>query len=200
MKKNEPINTASLIISLITLVIGVILTFNGSELIFKMIGYIISGLLLFTGVIKLIIAIVTGKKRNSIEFMSIFSSIGFIILGTMIAIYPSSIMITFSLIIGALALFIGVQRLILGLAVKTIDKRGSWFYIGESLLLVLLGVLVITQKFVNLIGVFLIIYSVCELAGYIYYKIQDNDYSEVLNKKVPKEMKEKEAKDAVIEE
>ena len=53
---------------------------------------------------------------------------------------------------------------------------------------------------INHIGIFLILYAISEIGGYIYYTSQKKDYSEVLNKEVPKEMKEKEAKEAVIEE
>jgi len=63
-----------------------------------------------------------------------------------------------------------------------------------------LGIVIITQKFTNLLGLFLIIYAISELVGYLFYVVQDKDYSEVLNKKVTKEMKESKAVDAIIEE
>jgi hypothetical protein len=46
----------------------------------------------------------------------------------------------------------------------------------------------------------MVIYAISELAGYVYYKSQNKDYSEVLNKKITKEMIETEAKDAIIDE
>ena len=70
----------------------------------------------------------------------------------------------------------------------------------ESSLIIILGLLILSQKLFSLLGLFLIIYSISELAGYIYYKSQDKDYSDVLNKKITKEMKESESKDAIIEE
>ena len=97
-------------------------------------------------------------------------------------------------------LFNGINRLILGLAVRTVDKEGSKIFTIVSVLMIVLGILILTGKFFNLIGIFLIVYAISEIFGYIYYISQKKDYSEVLNKEVPKEMKEKEAKDAVIEE
>jgi uncharacterized membrane protein HdeD (DUF308 family) len=97
-------------------------------------------------------------------------------------------------------LFNGIQRLILGFAVNKIDRNGSLFYIIESALIIVLGIIILTQKFTNLLGAFLIVYSISELAGYIYYTTQNKDYSEVLNKKITKEMKESEAKEAIIDE
>ncbi len=200
MNKKEPINKSSLIISIITLILGIILCFNDSGNIFTLIGYFVSGLLIVSGIIKLIMAMVANKKRQDSDYGSIFISILLIALGGSIAIFPKSIMITFSLCVGAIVIFIGIQRLVLGIAVNKIDRNGSVFYIIESILIILLGIIILTQRFINLLGAFLIIYAISELVGYIYYTSQNKDYSEVLNKKVTKEMKESEAKDAIIDE
>lgn len=200
VKKKEPINMSSLLISIVTLVIGILLCFNDSEGIFNLIGYIVSGLLLLIGTIRLIIYIVSSKKTHNTEISGIFSSIMLLVLGGFIYLYPSSIMVTVSLIIGALLMFNGIQRLILGVAVRKFDRTGFIFYLAESIIILLLGFVIITQKFINLMGIFLIVYSVAELSSYIFYTSQNKDYSEVLNKKVTKEMKEKEAQDAIIEE
>lgn len=200
MKKKDPINMSSLLISIITLVIGILLCFNDSEGIFNLIGYIVSGLLLFSGIIRLIIYIFISKKSHTTEISGIFSSIMLMLLGGFIYIYPSSIMVTVSLIIGALLIFNGIQRLILGVAVRTFDRSGFIFYLVESIIILLLGFVIITQKFINLMGIFLIVYSLAELSSYIFYTSKNKDYSDVLNKKITKEMKESEAKDAIIEE
>ena len=63
-----------------------------------------------------------------------------------------------------------------------------------------MGIIILTGKLFNLIGYLLIIYAISEIIGYIYYISQKKDYSSVLNKEVPKEMKEKKAKEAVIED
>ena len=120
--------------------------------------------------------------------------------GLFIMFRPSLVMTIISICIGVIIAFLGIQRLILGLTVRSVDSNGSKFYIIESILMIILGVIILSQQLLNLLGLFLIIYSVFELSGYIYYKSQNKDYSEVLNKKVTKEMKEKEATDAVIEE
>lgn len=200
MKTREPINISSLFISIITLVIGILLCFNDSQGIFNLIGYFVSGLLIFIGAIRLIIYIVSSKKNHSKEISGILTSL--LLIGTGIFVYfnPSLIMTTISLIIGALLLLNGIQRLILGVAIRKYDRTGFIFYMVESIIILLLGIVIITQKFINLMGVFLIVYSVAELSSYIFYTSQNKDYSEVLNKKVTKEMKEKEATDAIIEE
>lgn len=199
MVKKEP-NTVSLVISIITLIIGIILCFNDSSSIFAIIGYFVSGLLITSGIIKLIITHITNKRLSEINYSGILSSVALLALGVVVALFPQSIMITISLCIGSLIIFSGIQRLILGVIVKKIDSKGSLFYTLESILIIILGIIILTQRFTNLLGVFLIIYSISELVGYIFYVVQDKDYSEVLNKKITKEMKESKAVDAIIEE
>lgn len=198
-KKKEPINLSSLLISIVILIIGVFLCFNGGDVVFKIIGYMISGLLLLFGIIK-IIAYAISKRKNANEFSDLMSGVFLIMFGIIIAMFPKSIPITISLIVGALVLFTGINRLILGLAVRRIDEQGSLVFILVSIFMIVLGFIIITQQFFEFFGVFLIIYSISEIFGYIYYTSQNKDYSEVLNKKVTKEIKEKESKEAVIDE
>ena len=56
-KKKEPINFTSLIISLVALVLGILLLFNGDEDFFNLLRYIISGALLITGFFKFLVYI-----------------------------------------------------------------------------------------------------------------------------------------------
>lgn len=198
-KKKEPINLSSLLISIVILIIGVFLCFNGGDVVFKIIGYMISGLLLLFGIIK-IIAYILSKRKNVNEFSDLMSGVFLIMFGIIIAMFPKSIPITISLIVGALVLFTGINRLILGLAVRRIDEQGSLVFVLVSIFMIVLGFIIITQQFFEFFGVFLIIYSISEIFGYIYYTSQNKDYSEVLNKKVTKEIKEKESKEAVIDE
>ncbi len=198
MSKKEPISIVSLAVSLLSLVIGILLCFNG-DTIYDIIGYGVSGILLLTGFVKFILFL-TGRKKGSATFGDCMSAILYMGFGAIIACFPKSITITISIVLGALILFSGINRLILGLAVRAIDEKGSKIFLGVSILMILLGIVILTQKFINLLGIFIIVYAISEIMGYIYYTTQNKDYSEVLNKKVPKEIKEKEAKEAVIEE
>lgn len=145
-------------------------------------------------------SISANKKLNHPEYGSIITSVLLIAMGIGIFVFPTIIAVTISLCIGSLVIFMGIQRLILGIAVKDFDKNGSLFYLIQSILIILLGIIILTQRFINLLGAFLIVYSIAELVSYIYYTTQKKDYSQVLNKKITKEMKETEAKDAIIEE
>ncbi len=198
-KKKEPINVSSLIISMATLILGFLLLFNGDENLFNVLRYIISGLLLISGLIKFISYFVQ-KKNYNVPFSDCMSAIFLIALGIFVFMFSDIIKITIQVAIGALVLFNGINRLILGLAVRSFDKEGSKVFTGVSILMIVLGIIILTGKLFNLIGYLLIIYAISEIIGYIYYISQKKDYSSVLNKEVPKEMKEKKAKEAVIED
>lgn len=198
-KKKEPINIVSLIVSLAALVLGILLLFNGDEAFFNLLRYIISSVLALSGVIKLCTYLIQRRKYN-VLFTDCMSAICLLGLAIFVFVFSDIIKLTIQVAVGALILFNGINRLILGLAVRTVDKDGSKVFTGVSILMIVLGILILTGKFFNLIGIFLIVYAVSEIFGYIYYISQKKDYSEVLNKEVPKEMKEKEAKEAIIEE
>ena len=200
MKKKEPVNLYSLLIALLSLVLGIFLCLNGGENVKNLIGYFVSGILLITGFIKLIVIITRSKKYGGAPFGEYVYGIVFLIFGLLIALNPGIVVLTISVCIGALLLFLGIQRLIMGITVNKIDKNGSLFYILESVLIILLGVIIITGKAFSFLGILLIVYSLMEIVSYVYYTTQNKEYSKVLNKEVTKEMKDSEAKEAVIEE
>lgn len=200
MKKKEPVNLYSLLIALLSLILGIFLCLNGGENVKNLIGYFVSGILLITGFIKLIVTITRSKKYGGAPFGEYVYGIVFLIFGLLIALNPGIVVLTISVCIGALLLFLGIQRLIMGITVNKIDKNGSLFYILESVLIILLGIIIITGKAFSFLGILLIVYSLMEIVSYVYYTTQNKEYSKVLNKEVTKEMKDSEAKEAVIEE
>ncbi len=200
MKKKEPVNLYSLLIALLSLVLGIFLCLNGGENVKNLIGYFVSGILLITGFIKLIVTITRSKKYGGAPFGEYVYGIVFLIFGLLIALNPGIVVLTISVCIGTLLLFLGIQRLIMGITVNKIDKNGSLFYILESVLIILLGIIIITGKAFSFLGILLIVYSLMEIVSYVYYTTQNKEYSKVLNKEVTKEMKDSEAKEAVIEE
>lgn len=200
MKKKEPVNLYSLLVALLSLVLGIFLCLNGGENVKNLIGYFVSGILLITGFVKLIITITRNKRFGGVPFGEYVYGIVFLIFGLLIALNPGIVVLTISICIGALLLFLGIQRLIMGITVNKIDKNGSIFYILESVLIILLGIIIITGKAFSFLGILLIVYSLMEIVSYVYYTTQNKEYSKVLNKEVTKEMKDSEAKDAIIEE
>lgn len=198
-KSNEPINTKSLLTSILSLVVGIILCFN-SEFVFEIVGYVISAVLIMFGIGRLITHAKL-KQRNMSSSFHFASALFLLFLGGIIAIFPKFIPTTLSIVIGAMIILNGISRLVLGFAIRKVDGQGSKVFLFVAGLTILLGVVIITQLFLPLLGAFIIVYSISEIIGYVYYKSQNKDYSEVLNNKaIPRDIKEKDAVDAIIEE
>ena len=131
MKKKEPIGVSTLIIAVVSLVIGVILFLNSGIL--NIIGYITSVLLAIYGIIKVFGLVRKKKKGIEIEFNEIFLSVLVIIFAILIAIFPKSVSISISIVLGTLAIIMGINRLILAINIKSIDKSGSKLFIIEAI-------------------------------------------------------------------
>ena len=187
MKKKEPITLFNLLVSVACLVIGILLFLNDGVL--DIVGYIISIILFLYGVVRMLSLTHKKKKGLEVESSGYLAAVIAIIFAILIAIFPKSISISISIVLGTLAIIFGVNRLILGFAIRIVDNRGSKLFIIESILTIALGIIIITQKFLNLLGLFLIFYAVSELVSYIYYKINDDNYEAVFNKKISKEIK-----------
>ena len=198
MKKKEPINAINLGSAIAGLVIGIILFLN--EGLLTTISYILSVILLCYGLFKSFFALRRKKKGLDYDASDIFTGFIAIVFAIIIAIFANEFVITvLSIVLGTLALIFGVNRLIFGFNVRRIDNKGSYLFIGESLLVILFGILTIIFKG-KVLGILLIFYSILELVSYIYYKISDKDYEQVYNKKISKEIKESKAIEAIVDE
>ena len=198
-KQEVPLNTKSLLMSVVSLIIGIILCFN-SEIVFELVGYIISGILIIYGVVRIFMYHKL-KHKTIMAGSHLVAGICLIILGGVVALIPTAIPVTLSIVIGFLIILNGIKRLILGFAIRKLDGQGSKFFLLVSGFMILLGTVIITQMFLPLLGIFIIIYSISDIVGHVYYKSQNKDYSEVFeNKTIPDDFKDKEAVDAVIEE
>ena len=110
-KKKEPINISSLIISIGTLVLGILLIFNGGEKFFDLLKYIISGVLMTSGVFKLI-AYMFQKRKYDVPFTDLMSAIILIIFAIFIFVFGNVIEWTIQITLGILILVSGINRLI----------------------------------------------------------------------------------------
>ena len=198
----KQISIYNLLGSFLMLLIGIVFITN-PELLIGTISWILGCILIFMGIIRAIYALKNIETSSGPLYLSIMS----IIIGIFLISFPNIINVTLKIIFGGWILYMGIQRLIFALIVKSVDNKGSNTYLISSLVIIALGILVLIN-FYNLIGIFLIIYAALEIINYIYYVIRNYDYSSVINekpkkvkkKKVPESMKKKKAVDADIEE
>ncbi len=206
MKKE--LNLANVLISLIMLAVGVILVIN-SEAMINMMSWFIGIVIILISIIR-IIYLFNDKILNT---TMLAVNILLMIFGVVLISFPSIVDIAIKVVFGSWILFAGVKRLILAIAVSRVDKQSYKTFLISALIMLALGVLVLINLY-NLVGVFLIIYSLTEIVNYIYFLINRNKYGNLFDKEeydnenkrvkkkqlITKEIKDKKAIEADIEE
>ncbi len=206
MKKE--LNLANVLISLIMLTVGVILVIN-SEAMINMMSWFIGIVIILISIIR-IIYLFNDKILNT---TMLAVNILLMIFGVVLISFPSIVDIAIKVVFGSWILFAGVKRLILAIAVSRVDKQSYKTFLISALIMLALGVLVLINLY-NLVGIFLIIYSLTEIVNYIYYLINKNKYGNLFDKEeydndnkrvkkkqlITKEIKNKKAIDADIVE
>lgn len=209
--KNEKISVANLLNSVLLLVLGIILL-TKSEAVINVISWIFGGILVLFGLTK-VISYFKYRKSADEYFMDADLLLGLLLisLGCVLIFIPGIVDISIRVICGGWILIAGLNRLLLGITIKPFDKKGSKLYIITSLLMILVGILVLTNLF-NIIGIYIIIYAVFDIINYIYSvttgkKINEDESIEKEKssktakkekKKVKKSVKNKKAVDANI--
>ncbi len=207
MKSIQNFKITNLLLSLVIFIIGLILMTNSSFII-DILAYIIGGFLGLIGIIEIISSLI--HKNDNSSTLKIIFGILLISGGALVAIFPNVVDFTIRIIFGGWILFIGVSRLIIALTIKKVDQVGFKTFLITSIIMVISGV-VILISFYELLGLLLAIYAISEIVNYIYFNLNKKKYSTVFdfeenitptkNKKIiKKEIKEKEAIDAVIDE
>ena len=206
MKKE--LNLANVLISLIMLAVGVILVIN-SEAMINMMSWFIGIVIILISIIR-IIYLFNDKILNT-TMLAI--NILLMIFGVVLISFPSIVDIAIKVVFGSWILFAGVKRLILAIAVSRVDKQSYKTFLISALIMLALGVLVLINLY-NLVGIFLIIYSLTEIVNYIYFLINKNKYGNLFDKEeydnenkrvkkkqlITKEIKDKKAIEADVEE
>ncbi len=204
MNKESKITVNNLIYALLFLVFGIILLTSTEDLI-TIISKVIGGVLIVIGIIKSIIYIYMKGKLGEYSLSKLIVSLLFITFGMLLIFLSGTLSFAIRTVIGIWVVFSGINRVIFAISMCSIDKKGFLVYLITSLLMAALGIVIITGVFDQLIGLLIIIYSVIEIVNYIYFRVKNKDFEEIIEKSVNKEKKLKRLKkgkvvDAVIEE
>ena len=195
MNKENKITVNNLISALLFLVFGIILLTSTEDLI-----------TILSKVIGSIYIYMKGKLGDySITKLAI--SLVLICFGILLIFLSGTLSFTIRVIIGMWILFSGINRIIFAISVKSVDNKGFLVYLITALLTIILGVLLISGIFDQIIGLLIIIYSVIEIVNYIYFKVKNKNYTDIkedykptkINKK-EKRLKKGKVVDAIIEE
>ena len=207
MKKIQNFSALDLLFSLVVFIIGIVLITN-SSIIINILSWIIGGIFGIIGIVKIVSYI--RHKNISVDSTTLILGIFSIIFGIVLVIFPNIIDVTVRIIFGGWILFTGINRLILALAIGRIDRVGFKTFLITSIIMMISGIIILIS-FYELLGVLLVIYAISEIVNYIYFNSNKQKYTTIFDfevkeepkkktKKIKKEIKEKEAIDAVIDE
>ena len=204
MNKESKITINNLIYALLFLVFGIMLLTSTEDLI-TIVSKVIGGVLIIIGIIKAIIYIYMKGKLGEYSLSKLIVSLLFICFGMLLIFLSGTLSFAIRTVIGIWVVFSGVNRVIFAITICAMDKKSFLVYLITSLLMIALGIVIITGVFDQLIGLLIIIYSVIEIVNYIYFKVKNKDFEEVIQKPAKKEKKLKKLKkgkvvDAIIEE
>lgn len=207
MKKD--LNLSNVLISIIMCIVGVILVIN-SQSIINMMSWIIGIVIILISIIK-VISLFNDKVLDT---TALAVNILLMVFGVLLISFPSIVDVAIKVVFGSFILFAGIKRLILAVALSRIDKNSYKTFLIISIIMIVLGGLVLIN-FYNLLGIFLIVYSVLDIGNYIYFLVKKKNFNGIFDKeeydqevkslkkkksKITKEMKNKKAIDAQIEE
>lgn len=169
MKVIDYSENSSLISSILFLVLGVVLFTNPGRVV-EFISYILGALLIIIGIINILSYRKTIKNLNVANQSTLISGIVLIVLGLISIICSSVIETVIRLIIGGWILYSGVMRLISAFNYRQ-NQTSFIVRLVIAGILILAGLYIILKSnlFFSGIGLFIIIYSVLEIVGYIFY-------------------------------
>jgi len=186
--KKEMISKNSLLSATLFLIVGLVLLM-GSDTILKFLSWIIGGLLILYGGIKIIVSVKSRNESNAISSGNMTLGVMICLMGLLLIIFPSIVNIMIRILFGGWIMFAGINRLVLAFAIRMVDEKGYKVFLWTSLIMILVGIFVIINIF-ELIGILIIIYSVCEIIDYVFYKSSNKDYSRSkINSTAPSKVK-----------
>lgn len=163
-------NDTSLISSILFLIFGIILFTNPSGIL-NFISYIVGGILIIIGIFNILSYRRTLKKLNIEQKYKLVIGVILIIFGLFVMLFSSLIEMTFRLICGGWIIYTGIIRLIQTLNIKE-NKIQFISHLIIATLLIICGFYVAleTNLIFSTIGLFIILYAVLEIIGFIFYK------------------------------
>lgn len=159
----------SLVNAILFLIFGMILFTNPGGIV-KFISYIAGGILIIIGITNLLGYYRTKKKLNIEQNGKLISGIILVVLGLVSILFASVIETTLRLVIGAWIIYSGVMRLIEAINFKA-DKISFIVRLVIAILMIICGFYIVlrTNLVFSMIGLFIIIYSIMEIIGFIMY-------------------------------
>lgn len=170
MKEKNYSHVSSLISAIIFFIIGSIIFTNPNNIV-KFISYVLGGCFSIIGLFKIISYYKDKKKEKEVYIKDFSIGIIALIAGIILMIFSNTVEALVRIIMGAWILFNGIN--LLTSSIKSAKEHTSSYkiLIVISLIMIIGGIYMILKS--NLvfktIGLCIMIYSIVEIVGYIYY-------------------------------
>lgn len=172
----------SMISWIVFIVLGIFL-FTKAELTLKIISYVVGGTLLLA-IVPIIKALLT--KNASYMNYSFISEIFMVTAGIIIILNPELIASIIPILIGIIMIVNGVSKFQFAIALKNSDVKNWTFSLILSVIVIALGIIFLVNPFkgavaiTKVIGVFMIIYSIVDMVGFLMIHKNIKDIKEVV--------------------
>ena len=202
MSRENKITINNLVYAILFLVFGIILLTSTENLI-SIVSKVIGAILIISGIVKSIVYIYLKGKLGEYSITELLIGLLIICCGLLLIFSSNALSFAIRTIVGIWVLFAGINRIIYAISIKPLDKKGFITYLISAFIMIIIGILMISAIFDQLIGLLIIIYAISEIVDYIYYNSKNKNIEPVKNKKKSRKTKKiKNAKtvDAIIEE
>lgn len=202
MNKENKITINNLVYAILFLVFGIILLTSTEDLI-SIVSKVIGSILVILGIVKSIVYIYMKGKVGDYSITELLIGLLIICCGLLLIFSSNALSFAIRTIVGIWVLFAGINRIIYAISIKPLDKNGFITYLISSFIMIIIGILMISAIFDQLIGLLIIIYAISEIVDYIYYKSKNKNIEPAKSKKKSKKtkkLKNTKTVDAIIEE
>lgn len=202
MNKENRITINNLVYAILFLVFGIILLTSTEDLI-SIVSKVIGVGLIILGIVKSIVYIYLKGKLGEYSIMELLIGLIVICCGGLLIFSSNALSFAIRTIVGIWVLFAGINRIIYAISIRPLDKQGFLTYLISSFVMIIIGILMISAIFDQLIGLLIIIYAISEIVDYIYYKSKNKNIESVKPRnrtKKTKKIKNAKTVDAIIEE
>ena len=197
MENENKITVNNLISALLFLILGIILL-TAKENIISIMSKIIGGVLILVGLIKSIQYIYLKGKLGNYNIKELIAGLIIICIGVLFILFSSTLGLAIRMIVGIWTLFAGINRIILAISLKSVDKIGFRMYFVSAFIMILVGIVLTSGLFDKFVGLFIIIYAISEIVDYIYSKSNEKKHNS--SGKKQKKLKNSKVVDAIVEE
>lgn len=160
----------SLISAIFFFIIGSIIFTNPNGTV-KFIAYVLGGCFAIVGLFKILVYYFRKKKEKEVFLKDLSIGIIAFILGLILIIFSNTVEALIRIIMGAWILFNGINLLVNSIRGAKSKANSSKILIVLSSIMIIGGIYMILSNnlIFQMIGLCIMLYSVIEIVGYIYY-------------------------------